>query len=133
MVKMTSFCLQISFLAKEIEFKARLEWKILVLQTMMMTRYWGDSSLNGGGYDAQGKDFPIKPHRSRSQKILPFLLYTFKQYYSRLYFKTNLENTSFFTLYFQTVETILLVFVSQTFTHWKQNHLPSSKILHFVL
>ena len=40
--------------------------KIWVLQTMMMMRYGGDSSLNGGGYDASGKDFLIKPHRSPS-------------------------------------------------------------------
>ena len=40
--------------------------KIWVLQTMMMMRYGGDSSLNGGGYDASGEDFPIKPHRSPS-------------------------------------------------------------------
>ena len=42
---------------------------------MMMIRYW--DSLNGGGYEALGEDFPIKPHHSPSSKILPFILLHF--------------------------------------------------------
>ena len=41
----------------------------------MMIRYW--DSLNGGGYEAPGEDFPIKPHHSPSSKILPFILLHF--------------------------------------------------------
>ena len=80
---------------------------------MMMIRYW--DSLNGGGYEALGEDFPIKPHHSPSSKILPFILLHFcilftyftlwKQYHSPsskilpLYFYTSVSPKKYSLLY----------------------------------